>query len=125
MNSPLDFYTQQVEDLRSAANQALARYRLVWTKLIVLGLVAVAVFYVSLSAKTLPLWTPVLLIPIGAAFGKESKRALDERWRCSRLRDYYETGIAHCPRCTGIGCETYTRAAHGARGSNGSSVVPL
>jgi len=98
MPSPLDFYTRTVDELRAAAHRSLDRYHQSSVKLIALAAVGIAVFVVALRTRSVPVWTPLVAAPVAVVLAREGKRALDERSRCSRLRAYYEAGIARIRR---------------------------
>ena len=98
VSGPLRFYTRNAQEQRAAAQKALARYNLCWKKIFTLGLIAAALCYLSYRARSLPAWTPLVVLPVAISLGKQTRRALDDRWRSSRLREYYETGIARLTR---------------------------
>ena len=94
LSVPWVFYSQRAKELRLALNEVLKRQGFYRAGFIILGLVVCLMLYQSFVAKRLPLWTPILVVPLGLYLGKLSKRCQKQSLRLFRLADYYDRGIA-------------------------------
>ncbi len=95
---PQDFYKQRERELRFELEETVKQQGAYRRDLVVLGLIACALLYQSIVAKSLPLWSPGLAVPVFAYLGTRSKRCHQRGLKLFRLVDYYDRGnsrLAH------------------------------
>jgi hypothetical protein len=95
---PSDFYARRTDELRAAISENLSHLSRYTISLVLIGVVTCAGFYLSIIAKALPVWAPILLLLVGAA--ALQKRHLHQRrfMQLSSLSEYYEKGLARLDR---------------------------
>jgi hypothetical protein len=59
-----------------------------------LGVLGCILLYQALVIKSLPVWMPFLLVPLGALVASQMKRSQDKARRLLRIADYYDKGMA-------------------------------
>jgi hypothetical protein len=59
-----------------------------------LGVLGCVLLYQAVVIKSLPLWIPFLLVPLGALAGSQMKHFQDKARKLLRIADYYDKGIA-------------------------------
>ncbi len=91
---PRDVYDRRINELGLATDEAVRLRGSYQAALILLGVLGCILLYQAFVAKRLPIWTPLLLAPIGAFVGSRMKRYQDKALRLLRLTDYYHGGIA-------------------------------
>jgi hypothetical protein len=92
------FYVRRSDELRDAINENLSRLWRYPISLVLIGILACAGFYLSIVAKRLPIWAPILVLSAGAV--ALQKRHMHQRrfMQLSSLADYYEKGLARLER---------------------------
>src|ERR1700739_2104290 len=95
---PSAFYVRRTDELRAAISENLSRFSRYSISLVLIGLLACIVFYLSTVAKALPIWVPALVVSAGAIVVQ--KRHLNQRrfMELSSLAEYYSKGIARLNR---------------------------
>jgi hypothetical protein len=92
------FYARRTDELRSAISENLSHLWRYTMSLVLIGILACAVFYLAIVAKKLPIWAPILVLSVGAV--ALQKRHLHHRrfMQLSGLAEYYEKGLARLGR---------------------------
>jgi hypothetical protein len=91
---PRDFYNRRANELRMEADEAIQLRGWYQVVFISLGILGCILLYQALVIKSLPLWMPFLLVPLGALVGSQMKRSQDKACKLLRIADYYDKGIA-------------------------------
>jgi hypothetical protein len=94
----MDFYQRRSHEVRIASDEAVRIQGLYRWGFVVLGLFVCIILYESFAAKSLPPWTPVLAVPVGAYLLTQSRRQQYNALKLFRLCDYYDAGIARLTR---------------------------
>jgi hypothetical protein len=91
-------YVRRTDELRGAINENLSHLWRYTMSLVLIGILACAGFYLSIVAKRLPIWAPILVLSVGAL--ALQKRHLHQRkfMQLSSLAEYYEKGLARLDR---------------------------
>src|SRR5271163_4142265 len=92
------FYVRRTDELRGAINENLSRLWRYTMGLVLIVILACAGFYLSIVARRLPIWAPILVLSVGAV--ALQKRHLHQRrfMQFSSLVEYYEKGPARLYR---------------------------
>ena len=96
--TPLDFYSRRSREVASDVSAAKSSVSASRASLAVLGLIAAALCYESLIAKTFPLWLSAIVIPFAALIGRQITRANTRFLTFVTLAEYYEKGTARLQR---------------------------
>jgi hypothetical protein len=91
---PRDLYNRRSNELGLGTDEALRRRGFYQAGLVLLGVLGCILLYQALVTKRLPIWTPLLVTPVGAFVGSKMKKHQDKALRLLRLADYYRNGIA-------------------------------
>ena len=89
-----DFYARRTAELRAATNASLGTYSRYTQTLIALGLLACLLLYQSVVAKSLPLWSASLVLPVAVLV--EYKRRLSRLnfMKLRSLSEFYDKGFS-------------------------------
>ena len=92
------FYVRRTDELRSAINENLSHLWRYTMCLVLIGILACAGFYLSIFAKRLPVWAPILVLAVGA-IAVQKRHTHQRRFiKLSSLVEYYEKGLARLDR---------------------------
>src|SRR5271163_3329248 len=92
------FYVRRTDELRGAINENLSRLWRYTMSLVLIGVLACAAFYLSIVAKTLPIWAPILVLSVGAVVLQKRYLHQSRFMQLSSLAGYYEKGLARLDR---------------------------
>jgi hypothetical protein len=92
------FYVRQADELRAAINEDLSRLPRYTISLVLIALLACVSFYLSIVAKELPIWVPLLVASAGVALVQRRHMCHRRLIKLSSLAEYYEKGIARLNR---------------------------
>ena len=95
---PSAFYVRRAGELRAAINEDLSRLPRYTISLVLIALLACVSFYLSIVAKELPIWVPLLVASAGVALVQRRHMCHRRLIRLSSLAEYYEKGIARLNR---------------------------
>src|SRR5271154_5587112 len=87
---PRDFYFRRTNDLGMEADEAIQLRGWYQMGFISLGVLGCILLYQALVIKSLPVWMPFLLVPLGALVASQMKRSQDKARRLLRIADYYD-----------------------------------
>jgi len=92
--SPSTFYARRTDELRDATNEEARRFSSYSKGLVVLGLLACVAFFLSVVAKRLPIWAPILVVSAGALVVLRRHRSQRRFVGLCSLDEYYAKGTA-------------------------------
>lgn len=95
---PLEFYKRRIGELEDSRDEVNARAGRRSQLLVLLGLIALAILYLSLAHGLLPVWTVLLLLPPAVILVRQMGRCRRESLKLMKLGEYYEGGIARLGR---------------------------
>jgi hypothetical protein len=95
---PSAFYVRRADELRAAINESLSRFPRYMMSLALIGLLACVSFYLSVVAKGLPIWAPLLVVSAGVVLVQRRQMCQRRLIQLSSIAEYYEKGIARLNR---------------------------
>ena len=95
---PSAFYVRRAEELRAAIDEVLTRLPRYTMGLVLIGLLACLTFYLSIVAKELAIWVPLLVTCAGVALVQLRHMRHRSLVQLSNLAEFYEKGIARLNR---------------------------
>ena len=95
---PSVFYVRRADELRAAIDEELSRLPRYTMGLVLIGLLACVSLYLSIVAKELPIWVPLLVASAGVALVQWRHMCQRRLIQLSSLAEYYEKGIARLER---------------------------